>query len=212
MRCAATKGIRALVNQIALPNDLPFLAITYDNTPGNPQARSWNLPELLTVSGALGTSGVVATFVLFFMLKQVGLSQDVIRSLLFLRLVVAGRSMLQMTRTPGWFRSRPHPAPVLLAATFGTEIIATLIAVYGPLIRPIGWAWALAIWAYALIKLLINHGVKQWACRLLRPDLGLGLGGGALRGCCVVLGAGCPRISPASRSPARGTRPGRPRC
>jgi hypothetical protein len=41
-----------------------------------------------------------------------------------------------ITRSEGWFWQRPWPAPLLFWATFGTEILGTLIAVYGLLITP----------------------------------------------------------------------------
>jgi hypothetical protein len=59
-----------------------------------------------------------------------------IQSMLFLKLIVAGHSTLYITRTEGWFWQRPYPAPLLLAATTGTEILGTLVAVYGFLITP----------------------------------------------------------------------------
>ena len=38
----------------------------------------------------------------------------------------------------------------LLIAVLGTQIVATLIAVYGLFMTPLGWGWAAAVWAYAL--------------------------------------------------------------
>lgn len=56
---------------------------------------------------------------------------------------------------------------MLLAAVIGTQMVATLIAVLGVLMAPIGWWWALAVWAYALAWFLLNDRVKIVACRLL---------------------------------------------
>jgi H+-transporting ATPase len=49
----------------------------------------------------------------------------------------------------------------LLIGTFGTEIIATIIAVYGIFITPIGWKLATLIWIYAIIWMFINDFVKK---------------------------------------------------
>jgi H+-transporting ATPase len=152
---------------LALLNDLPILAIAYDNTREDRSPVRWNMPEMLTVSSVLGISGVIASFLLFFLLKEAGFSQDVIRTMLFLKLIVAGHSTLYITRTGGWFWQRPYPAPMLLAATFGTEILGTLIAVYGFLVEPIGWQYALWMWAYALGWFVFNDIVKWGAYRLL---------------------------------------------
>ncbi len=156
---------------LALLNDIPILAIAYDNTRVQSSPVRWNMRELLTVSSVLGVSGVVSSFLLFFILQERGFSEDMIRSLLFLKLIVAGHSTLYITRAEGWFWQRPWPSSLLFSATFGTEILGTLVAVYGFLITPVGWEAALWIWAYALFWFLINDVVKMWAYRLLRRGL-----------------------------------------
>ena len=157
---------------LALLNDLPILAIAYDHTEVSQHPVRWNMQELLTVSSLLGTMGVIASFLLFFLLKEAGFSEPVIQSLLFLKLIVAGHSTLYITRTEGWFWQRPYPAPLLMAATFGTEILGTLIAVYGIFITPVGWKYALWMWAYALGWFLVNDVVKMLAYRNLRTQAG----------------------------------------
>ena len=153
---------------LALLNDIPILAIAYDNTSVDVKPVRWNMPEMLTISSVLGIAGVIASFLLFFLLKENDFSDDMIRSMLFLKLIVAGHSTLYITRAHGWFWQRPWPAPLLFGATFGTEILGTLIAVYGFLITPIGWEYALWMWAYALAWFVFNDVVKIWAYRLLR--------------------------------------------
>jgi H+-transporting ATPase len=151
---------------LALLNDVPILAIAYDNTRVDPKPVRWNMPALLTVSSVLGIAGVIASFVLFFMLREYGFSEGEIQSMLFLKLIVAGHSTLYITRTEDWFWRRPWPSPLLLGATFGTEILGTLIAVYGFLITPIGWKYALLMWAYALVWFFVNDVIKILAHRL----------------------------------------------
>jgi H+-transporting ATPase len=153
---------------LALLNDIPILAIAYDNTKVDVKPVRWNMPEMLAISSVLGIMGVIASFLLFFLLKEYGFAEDVIRSMLFLKLIVAGHSTLYITRTEGWFWQRPWPAPLLFGATFGTEIIGTLIAVYGFLITPIGWKYALWMWAYAILWFVFNNVVKIGAYRLMR--------------------------------------------
>jgi H+-transporting ATPase len=155
---------------LALLNDIPILAIAYDNTSVDAKPVRWNMPEILTVSSVLGISGVISSFLLFFLLKDNGFSDELIRSMLFLKLIVAGHSTLYITRTHGWFWRRPLPAPLLFGATFGTEIIGTLIAVYGFLITPIGWKYAFWMWGYALIWFVFNDMVKIGTYKVLRKQ------------------------------------------
>jgi H+-transporting ATPase len=153
---------------LALLNDLPILAIAYDNTRVSPTPVRWNMPEMLTVSTVLGTTGLIGSFLLFYLLQEYGFSPGMIQTMMFLKLIVAGHSTLYITRTDGWFWRRPFPAPLLLIATFGTEIIGTLMAVYGFLITPIGWKYALWMWAYALLWFVIDNTSKLMAYRLVR--------------------------------------------
>jgi H+-transporting ATPase len=153
---------------LALLNDLPILAIAYDNTKVSPRPVRWNMQEMLTISTGLGIMGVIASFLLFLLLKEQGFSDPMIQSMLFLKLIVAGHSTLYVTRVQGWFWQRPFPAPLLFTATFGTEILGTFIAVYGFLITPIGWKYALMIWIYAIAWFVINDMVKVYLHRLLR--------------------------------------------
>jgi H+-transporting ATPase len=55
----------------------------------------------------------------------------------------------------------------LLIAVFGTQAIATLIAVYGLLMAPLGWGWAAFVWGYALAWFLVTDRVKLLAYRVL---------------------------------------------
>ena len=60
---------------------------------------------------------------------------------MYLKLSVAGHLTIFVTRTRGPFWSiRPAADPV--GAVLGTQVLATLIAVYGVFMTPIGWNWA----------------------------------------------------------------------
>lgn len=155
---------------LALLNDLPILTIAYDHTPLDRQPMRWQMGDLLTVSTVLGVSGVISSFVLFYLLQKEGFSHDEIRTFIFLKLIIAGHSTLFITRAQGWFWQRPWPALPLLAATLGTELIGSVLAAEGWLIAPIGWTNVLLIWGYVLIWFLINDALKVLVRHHLRPD------------------------------------------
>ena len=46
-------------------------------------------------------------------------------------------------------------------------MIGTLVAVYGIFVAPIGWGYALAVWAYALLWLPVNDLIAQLIRSLL---------------------------------------------
>ncbi|MCQ4080945.1 plasma-membrane proton-efflux P-type ATPase [Streptomyces sp. RB6PN25] len=146
---------------LALLNDGAILSIAYDHVRGSPRPAAWDMRTVLTVATALGLMGVAETFLLFALADQVfGLSRDLIRTLIYLKLSVSGHLTIFVTRTRGPFWSRPAPAPVLLGAVVGTQLIATLIAVYGALMTPLGWGLAGIVWAYAVIWFLVEDRVK----------------------------------------------------
>jgi H+-transporting ATPase len=87
---------------------------------------------------------------------------------MYLKLSVAGHLTIFLTRTRGPFWSI-RPARVLWVAVLGTQMLATLIAVYGLFMTPLGWSWAAFVWGYALAWALVNDRVKLLAYRIFDP-------------------------------------------
>jgi len=69
----------------------------------------------------------------------------------------AGHLTIFVSRTRGSFWSKPRPANILLGAVLGTQTFATLIAVNGVFMAPIGQKWAFGVWAHALARFLVNN-------------------------------------------------------
>ena len=85
-----------------------------------------------------------------------------IQTMMYLKLSVAGHLTIFLTRTRGPFWSI-RPAKILLIAVFSTQALATLMAVYGIFMTPLGWGWAGFVWGYALVWFLINDRIKLLA-------------------------------------------------
>jgi H+-transporting ATPase len=151
---------------LALLNDGAILSIAYDNVHYSNKPEAWNMRTVLGIASVLGVAGVVASFGLFYLGENVfHLNRDVIQSFMYLKLSVAGHLTIFITRTRGPFWSH-RPARILLIAVFGTQAIATLIAVYGIFMTPIGWGWAGVVWGYALAWFLVNDWIKLAAYRI----------------------------------------------
>jgi H+-transporting ATPase len=153
---------------LALLNDIPILTIAYDRTRVQKQPVRWKMNELLTVSTMLGIAGVLASFGLFYILVEMKFPTNVIQTLIFLKLVVAGHATIFLTRTDDWFWKGPLPSKLLIHASFWSAVLATLITVYGVFVTPVGWRNALLIWAYALAWVAFNDFVKIQSLRLVR--------------------------------------------
>jgi H+-transporting ATPase len=152
-----------MIVMLALLNDGAILSIAYDNVHYKDAPESWNMPVVLGVSTVLGVFGVVSAFGLFYLGERVfHLDRAHIQTLMYLKLSVAGHMTIFATRTRGPFWSI-RPAPVLWIAVLGTQVVATLIAVYGLFMTPLGWGWALFVWGYALAWFLVNDRAKLLA-------------------------------------------------
>jgi H+-transporting ATPase len=152
-----------------LLNDGAILSIAYDNVQYKDKPEAWNMRMVLGIATVLGVIGVVSAFGLFYLGERVfHLDRAHIQTLMYLKLSVAGHLTIFLTRTRGPFWSH-RPARILWLAVLGTQIVATLIAVYGLFMTPLGWGWALSVWGYALAWFLVNDRVKLLAYRIFDP-------------------------------------------
>jgi H+-transporting ATPase len=158
-----------MIVMLALLNDGAILSIAYDNVHYKDQPEAWNMPVVLGIATVLGIIGVVSAFGLFYLGERVfHLDRAHIQTLMYLKLSVAGHLTIFLTRTRGPFWSI-RPARILWIAVLGTQIVATLIAVYGVFMTPLGWGWAGFVWGYALAWFLVNDRVKLLAYRIFDP-------------------------------------------
>lgn len=153
---------------LAVLNDGAILAIAYDRVKGADRPVSWDMRRVTSLAGILGVLGVAETLLLLWLARSgLTLDDETLRTLIYLKLSVSGHLTIFVTRTSGPFWSRPAPSPVLLGAVLGTQLVATLIAVYGMLIAPIGWQLAGLVWAYSLVWFVVEDRTKLLALRVL---------------------------------------------
>ncbi|MEN6337980.1 MAG: HAD-IC family P-type ATPase, partial [Phycisphaerales bacterium] len=151
---------------LALLNDGAILSIAYDAAPLSRKPVAWDMHLVLGLATVLGIAGVIASFGLFYLAESVfQIDRQTIQSLIYLKLSVAGHLTIFITRTKEPFWSH-RPSNILLGAVIGTQIVATLITVYGLFMTPIGWKWAGVVWAYAIFWFLINDRIKLAAVRI----------------------------------------------
>ncbi|MFQ5798603.1 MAG: plasma-membrane proton-efflux P-type ATPase, partial [Bacteroidota bacterium] len=141
---------------LALLNDLPIMTISFDNVRYSNEPEQWKMSVLLGVATSLGLFGVLSSFGIFYIGEEIlHLSREALQSFIYLKLSVAGHMTLFVARTRGPFWST-KPAKPLFLALLSTQIIATLIVVYGIILPPIGWKLALFVWGYALAWFVLN--------------------------------------------------------
>jgi H+-transporting ATPase len=152
---------------LAILNDMPIMTIAYDNVKYSNQPEKWNLRTLLPIATYLGIIGVFSSFTLFYIGNVIlHLSREVLQSFMYLKLSVAGHTVLLVARTKNYFWT-VKPAKILLAAVILTQLTATLITVYGILLPAIGWGLAAFVWIYALAFFLLTDFLKVRFYKLL---------------------------------------------
>jgi len=145
---------------LAILNDLPIMTIAYDNVRYSSQPERWNMMTVLGIATFLGIIGVFSSFGMLYIGQEVlHLSREVLQSFIYLKLSVAGHTVLLAARTKSYFWTVP-PARILLTAIILTQFTATLITVYGILLPAMGWTLAAIVWAYALTLFLVTDFLK----------------------------------------------------
>jgi H+-transporting ATPase len=167
-----------MIVAMSLLDDVPIMAIAYDNTSVSEKPIRWKMPRLLSVSAVLGLFSIVESFGLLLIGMEVlsdpmeqsyfGLiSQPQLQSLVFLQLVAGGHLLLFVTRTERWFFLRPFPAAPLFLAILFTQILAILMCSFGWLVEPISWALIGWIWAYNLAWMFLLGVVRRMTERFV---------------------------------------------
>jgi H+-transporting ATPase len=153
---------------LALLNDIPIMAIAYDNTWMDPNPVRWQMHRVLTIATVLGLIGVAETFLLLVITHTwLGLGMQAVQTIIFLKLSIAGHLTLFVARTKRPLYTRPFPAPALLGAILGTQVIAALIAGLGIFVTPIPWSYVGLIWVYCLFWALVEDGAKLATLNLM---------------------------------------------
>ena len=159
---------------LAVLNDAAILTIAYDNVLPSARSERWQMHDVMTLAAVLGLVGVAESFGLLLIGDlYLGLNHDTVRTLMYLKLSVAGHLTLFVARTRGPLWS-VRPAAILLVAVLGTQILATLIAVSGVLMTPLPWRYAALAWAYALVWMLVLDRVKLVTYAILERRAGAG--------------------------------------
>ncbi|MEP1906102.1 MAG: HAD-IC family P-type ATPase, partial [Nitratireductor sp.] len=156
-----------MVVLLALLNDLSIMMIAYDNAPVAPRPVRWDMTRIRIIAGVLGGYGVIASFGVFLIARDyLQLPPDVVQTVVFLKLLVAGHMTIYLTRNEGWLWDRPWPSWKLVVPAELTQLVGTLAAVYGVFMTPIGWKLALMVWGFAFLEFITSSALKVAVYRL----------------------------------------------
>jgi len=169
---------------LALLNDIPIMAIAYDNTKVEDKPVRWDMKAVFVLSSWLGVAGVMSSFLIFYItmvyLKShpesalylpdvppwVDMNDEksflgFVQTLFFLKMIIAGHFTIFNTRIADWFFKKPYPSMPLFLASFITALIGTALGLYSfGLMTQITWQWALFLWGYVIVWFIFNDFVK----------------------------------------------------
>ncbi|MEJ2147637.1 MAG: plasma-membrane proton-efflux P-type ATPase [Acidobacteriota bacterium] len=145
---------------LAILNDGSILSIAYDNTRSALEPLRWNMGFVMGLAGVLGGYAILRSLGIYLISVYVlSLDMEHARTMIYLNLSVGGILTLYAARTRGPFWS-VTPAKALLLVTWGAQMVATFIAVYGFLMAPIGWRDAGITWGYSFVLFLLQDQIK----------------------------------------------------
>jgi H+-transporting ATPase len=144
---------------LALLNDVPIIAIASDNVIYSKQPEKWNMSLVLGLATFLGLIGVVSSFAVFYLGKELfHLSGNTLQSFIFLKLAIAGHLTIFVSRTRS-FSWSIKPSSGLFWSALITKIIATLFAIYGWCVAP---KFTFINGSFRIIRTLVNKNIFQF--------------------------------------------------
>jgi len=156
---------------LAILNDIPILAIAYDNVVETKHPAKWKMKEVLLISTIIGFVGVAGSFIVFYIADEIlHLSLSQLQTFVFLKLILAGHVTIFITRIKDWMWKPPYPHKLLFWGIMGTNIIGTIVAAEGILMSPIGWGLALFLWIFAIVEGLCADVVKMILLKKIKID------------------------------------------
>ncbi|MDA8095864.1 MAG: plasma-membrane proton-efflux P-type ATPase [Betaproteobacteria bacterium] len=147
---------------LAFFNDVPIMAIAYDNTALDPSPVRWDMHRVLAVSTSMGITGTIGSFMMLYLaVDWLKLPISEVQTFVFLKMAVSGHIALFIARARDWYVKKPYPAPIMIWAALSTKIAATLLCAYGfGLIAPISWLAIGLIWLYSIVWSFVTDAVK----------------------------------------------------
>jgi H+-transporting ATPase len=154
---------------LALLNDFPIMMIAYDNAPVAARPVVWNMRRVLGLATILGLLGLVASFLLFWLARDVfSLPPAQVQTMVFLKLLVAGHMTIYLTRNTGPIWQRPWPSLRLILTCEATQALGTVAVLLGWFVAPLYWPYVVFVWLYSLVWFAINSGVKIATIAVIR--------------------------------------------
>lgn len=145
---------------LALLNDLPIITLAFNRVTLSHKPATINVRHRFIISLLYGSVGLLNS-ILFLLLTHfyLDLPWDMVQTLFFLKLTVSGHMLIYVAHTAKrWYRFLPS-RPVIVA-TFSTQVIATILALFGFFMTAVPWTFVVLVWVWAFIWMQVSELMK----------------------------------------------------
>lgn len=158
------KGFPVLPIQLlilALMNDIPIISLAFDRVTPSAYPPRDELVEKYLLGFLFGGVGVLTSVLFVFILRDyLHLPWDIIQTLFFLKLSVGGHMLIYVAHTKKrWYRYLPSKEVVF--ATTSTQLIATLVALFGFLMTAVSFKLVIFVWVWSFLWMQISELMKD---------------------------------------------------
>jgi H+-transporting ATPase len=152
---------------LALLNDLPIISLAFNRVKIAKKPSKINARKRFILSSFYGLVGVTNSLLLFFILIEFfHFDLILMQSIFFLKFAISGHMLIYVVHTEErWYKFLPSKKVIL--TTFGTQIIATLIVLYGLFMNSLSIYWIIFVWIWAIFWMQISELVKVLKKNLL---------------------------------------------
>jgi H+-transporting ATPase len=161
-----------MIVMLAVFNDFPIMAISYDNVIYENRPDVWKMSRVLTVGSLLGITNVLFTFLVFFIGREFIFSGAAnfkyVQTLVFAELAIAGNMTVFLARCRGPLWSI-RPGKALVWSSVLSKLFVSCCCAFGWFMAPIGW-WVVLIWIFAALQMLITDRMKLFAYKMVEEE------------------------------------------
>lgn len=144
---------------LALLNDIPIISLAYDKVTALNRPSAINVKQRMLLSLLFGTIGLINSILFFIILHYFQVSSTAIQTAFFLKLTVSGHLLIYVSHTEKrWWQFLPDKKVIF--ATITTQIIATLLALFGIFVGKLPWQLVIAVWIWAFFWMQASELVK----------------------------------------------------
>jgi H+-transporting ATPase len=150
-----------LIVLLMFATDVATMSVATDRVTSSPTPDRWSVPALVATGASLGALLLGVSTAVYWSRHLFGLDLPQAQTLVFAWMVFGGaQAVLYLTRTQGWFWTRPYPGRWLALISLLDIVAVAVLAWQGWLMRPISLGLAAGMLALAVAFLFAADLVK----------------------------------------------------